>query len=174
MPTLFTESPAWDDKRVIERNERALARLAVTQGRGIRPADQLRPVAMHDLGKVSQQRVRDPVQKRRIRIEVGECLCLELQALATEVIVDKVKHGTLGGVGRVDRRKCSQDRLLIRIRGLVNKRFRVRPEISDVDGLQDLTYTYASTETEEKQRTYSSGTEYFTRTPSLRRRQRYL
>jgi len=68
---------------------------------------------MYDLGKAPQQRVRHVVQERRISIKVGESLCLEFKALAAEVVVDKVKDGTLGGTSRVDGRKCSQDRLRI-------------------------------------------------------------
>jgi hypothetical protein len=93
---------------------------------------------MDDLGKCSQQRIRDIVQKRRISIEVGEGFCLELEALAAKVIVDKIKHSAFGGVCRIDGCKCGQDGLLIRVRGLINERFRVRPELGDVDGLQDL------------------------------------
>ena len=93
---------------------------------------------MHDLGKCSQQWVRDVVQKRRISIEVGEGLSLELETLAAEIIVDKAKHGAFGGVGRVDGRKCGQDGLLIRLCGLVDERFLVCPELGDVDGLQNL------------------------------------
>jgi hypothetical protein len=68
---------------------------------------------MHNLGKGSRQRVFDILQERRVSIEVGESPCLKLKALATKVIVDKVKHRALGGVGRVYGRKRSQDRLLI-------------------------------------------------------------
>jgi hypothetical protein len=93
---------------------------------------------MDGLGKCPQQWVRDVVQKRRISIEVGEGLCLELETLAAEIVVHKVKHSAFGGVGRVDGRKCGQDGLLIRICGLVYERLRVRPELSDVDGLQNL------------------------------------
>ena len=65
------------------------------------------------MGKAPQQRVRHVVQERRISIEVGESLRLEFKAFAAKVIVDKVKYGTLGGISRVDGRKCSQDGLLI-------------------------------------------------------------
>ena len=68
---------------------------------------------MDDLGKAPQQRVRHIVQERRVSIKVGEILCLEFKAFTAEVIVDKVKDGTLGGTSRVDRRKCGQDRLRI-------------------------------------------------------------
>jgi hypothetical protein len=80
---------------------------------------------VHDLRKRFEQRVRNIVQKRRGSVEVGKNLCLELKALATEVIVDKVEHSAFGGIGRVDQRKCSQDRLLIRLRGLVDENLRV-------------------------------------------------
>lgn len=93
---------------------------------------------MHDLGKCFQQWVRDVVQKRRISIKVGEGLCLELETLAAEIIVDEIKYGAFRGVGRVNGRKCVQDGLLIRPCGLVDERFRVRPELGDVDGLQNL------------------------------------
>jgi hypothetical protein len=68
---------------------------------------------MDDLGKAPQQGVRHVVQERRVSIKVGGSLCLEFKAFAAEVIVDKVKDGTLGGTSRVERRKCSQDRLRI-------------------------------------------------------------
>ena len=112
-PTLFTEAPAWDDKRMVERNECAFTLLTIAQCRGIRPANQLRPVAMHNLGKGSWQRVLDVIQERRVSIEVGESLCFKFKALATKVIVNKFKHRALGGIGRIYGRKRSQDRLLI-------------------------------------------------------------
>ena len=93
---------------------------------------------MHDLSKGSWQRVLDIVQERRVSIEVGESLCLELKTFTAEVIIDKVKHSALGSIGRVAARKRSQDRLRIRGRGFVNKNFRVRPEVGKVDGLQKL------------------------------------
>jgi hypothetical protein len=68
---------------------------------------------MHDLSKGSRQRVFDMVQERRVSIEVGKSLRLELKTLATEITVDELKHRTLGGVGEVYGGKSSQDRLLI-------------------------------------------------------------
>jgi len=93
---------------------------------------------MHDLGKGSEQRVCDVVKERWVCVKVGQSLCLKLETFATEVAVYEVEHGTLGGIGRVDRRKRSKDRLGARVCGLVDKGFRVRPEPSDVDGLQEL------------------------------------
>jgi hypothetical protein len=93
---------------------------------------------MHDLRKRFEQWVRNVVQKRRVSVEVGESLRLELKALATEVVVHKVEHSTFCGVGRIDRRKRSQDGLLIRVGGLVNENFRVGPELSQVNSLQQL------------------------------------
>lgn len=126
---------------------------------------------MHDLRKRFEQRVRDVVQKRRIGIETRESLRLEFEALASKVFVDKAEHGTLGGIGRIDRRKRSQDGLLIRVGGLVDKRFRVRPEIGKVDGLQDLVdhmrVKKALEACEKPTGTYRSGAEYFARTPGL-------
>jgi hypothetical protein len=80
---------------------------------------------MHDLRKRFEQRVCNVIQNGWVKVEVCECLCLKLKTLATEVIVDKVEHSAFSGIGRVDRRKCSQDGLLIRIGRLVDKGFRV-------------------------------------------------
>ena len=78
---------------------------------------------MHDMRKGSERRVCNVAQKRRVSVEVEESLCLELKALAAEVIVDKVEHSAFGGIGRVDWCKSSQDGLLIRVRGLVDEGF---------------------------------------------------
>jgi hypothetical protein len=93
---------------------------------------------MHNLGKSSWKRVLDAVQERRVGIEVWESFCLELKSFTAKVIVDKLKHSALGSAGGVDGCKRSQDRLRIRGRGFVNKNFRVRPKVCDVDGLQEL------------------------------------
>jgi hypothetical protein len=93
---------------------------------------------MHDLSKSPRQRVLDIIQERGVSIEVWKSFCLELKSFATEVIVDELKHSALGGVGRVDGRKCSQDRPRVRGRGFVNENFLVRPKVSEVDGLQEL------------------------------------
>jgi hypothetical protein len=80
---------------------------------------------MHDLRKGFEQRVCNVAQKRRVRVEIGESLCLELKPLATEVIVDKVEHSAFGGISCIDRRKRSQDGLLIRVGGLIDEGLRV-------------------------------------------------
>ena len=120
---------------MVERDECALTLNAITQCRGIRPANQLRPVTMHDSRKSSRQRVLDIVQERGVSIKVWKSFCLELKSFAAEVIVDELKHGALGSAGRVDGCKRSQDRLRIRRRWFVNENFRVRPKVSEVDGL---------------------------------------
>jgi hypothetical protein len=93
---------------------------------------------MHDPGKSSWHRVLDIFQERGIGIEVRESFCLELKSFASKVIVDELKHSAFGSAGRVDGCKRSQDRLRVRGRGFVNENFRVRPEVSEVDGLQEL------------------------------------
>ena len=93
---------------------------------------------MHDSGKSPRQRVLDIVQERWVSIEVGESFCLELKSFASKVIVDELKHSALGSAGRVDRCKRSQDRLRVRSRGFVYENFRIRPKVSEVDGLQEL------------------------------------
>lgn len=93
---------------------------------------------MYDLGESSRQQVLDIVQERGFSIKVWESFCFELKSFAAEVIVDKLKQSALGSAGRVDGCECSQDRLRIRGRGLVNENFRVRPKVSDVDGLEEL------------------------------------
>ena len=134
---------------------------------------------MHDFRKRFEQWVRDAAQKRRVRIEVGEGLRLELKALATEVIVDKVEHSAFSGVGRVDLCKRSQDRLLIRVRGFVDENFRVGPELSKVNSLQQLVdYSIYARQYRDKARknsvAYCSGAEYLAWTPWLHWRQWYL
>lgn len=98
---------------------------------------------MHDSGKSSRQRVLDVVQEGGVSIEVWESFCLELKSFAAEVIVDELKHGALGSAGRVDGCKRSQDRLRIGGCGFVDENFRVRPKVSEVDGLQELVDIYA-------------------------------
>jgi hypothetical protein len=93
---------------------------------------------MHDLGESSRQQVLDIVQERGFSIKVRESFCLELKSFAAEVIVDELKQSALGSAGRVDVCERSQDRLRIRGRGLVNENFRVRPKVSEVDGLEEL------------------------------------
>lgn len=134
---------------MIERNERALARAAVTESRSVRPAGQLRPVAVDDLGKAPHQRVRHLLQEGRVGLKVGEGLRLELEAFAAEVVVDEGEDGTLGHRGaaagrRVEGCERGQDRARVRIRGLVDERLLVRVEIGDVDGLQDLQHSNAN------------------------------
>lgn len=93
---------------------------------------------MHDPGKSSWHRVFDIVQEKGVNIEVRESFCLELKSFASKVIVDELKHSALGSAARVDGCKCSQDRLRVRRRGLVNENFWVRPKVGDVDSLQEL------------------------------------
>ena len=90
---------------------------------------------MHDSGKSPRQWVLDIVQERGVSIEVWESFCLELKSFASKVIVNELKHSALGSVGRVDRCERSQDRPRVRGRGFVNEDFRVRPKVSEVDGL---------------------------------------
>ena len=78
---------------------------------------------MDDLGKALQQRVRHIVRERRIRIKVGERLYLEFKAFAAEVIVNKVKRSGLGGIGRVDGRKCGLGGCSAEFMGLSTKVF---------------------------------------------------
>ena len=93
---------------------------------------------MHDSGKSSRQRVLDIIQERGVSIKIWESFCLELKSFAAKVIVDELKHRALGSAGRVDGCKSSQDGLRIRGRGFINENFRVRPQVSKVDGLQQL------------------------------------
>ncbi len=94
---------------MIKRNKRALAGLSIAKCRRIRPTDELGPIAMHNLGKGSEQWVRDVIQERWICVKIGQSLCLKLETLATEVAVYKVEHGTLSGIGGVYGRKSSKD-----------------------------------------------------------------
>lgn len=131
---------------------------------------------MHDSGKSPRQRVLDIVQERWVSIEVGESFCLELKSFASKVIVDELKHSALGSAGRVDRCKRSQDRLRVRSRGFVYENFRIRPKVSEVDGLQELVdiCTQKKKKAKEGHVTYRPRAEYFAWTPSLRRRRRHL
>jgi hypothetical protein len=110
-PTLLAEPPTWNHERMVKWNKCALARRPIAKCGRIRPTDELSPIAMHNLGKGSKQRVCDVVQEGRVGVEVGKSLCLKLETFAAKVGVYKVKHGALGGIGRVDGRKCSKDRL---------------------------------------------------------------
>ena len=160
---------------MVERDERTLTLNVITQRRRIRPANQLRPVTMHDLGKSSRQRVLDVVQERGVSIEVWESFCLELKSFPAEVIVGELKQSTLSSAGRVDGRKRGQDRLRIGGRGFVNENFRVRPKLSDADGLQELVDMHVKNRKAKGSHvTYRSRAEYFAWTPSLRRRRRHL
>jgi hypothetical protein len=96
---------------MVKWNKRALARLSITEYGRIRPTDELGPIAMHDLGKGSEQWVCDVVQERRVCVKVGKSFCLKLETFASEVAVYEVEHGTLGGIGGVEGRKCCKDRL---------------------------------------------------------------
>ena len=127
---------------------------------------------MHNSGKSPRQRVFDAIQKRRVGIEVWESFRLELKSFTTKVIVDKLKHSAFGSAGGVDGCKRSQDRLRS---GFVNEDFRVRPKVSEVDGLQELEGMHVKDQkTRGDHVTYRSRAEYFAWTPSLRWRRRHL
>lgn len=72
--TLFAESSTWNYESIIKWNKRTLARHPIAKCRGIRPTDKLSPIAMHNLGKRSEQRVRDVVQEGWVCVKVGKSL----------------------------------------------------------------------------------------------------
>ena len=96
---------------MVKWNKRAFARRSIAECRRICPTNELGPIAMHNLGKGFEQRVCDIVQERRVCVKIGKSLCLKLETFASEVAVYEVEHGTLSGIGGVDGRKCSKDRL---------------------------------------------------------------
>ena len=93
---------------------------------------------MHGLRPCLQERVRDVVEERRVRVEVRQRNCLELQTFTLEVVVQEADDGALRKAGVVDRLEVCEH--LLRALGcrLVDEGLGVSVRLSQVHCLQQL------------------------------------
>jgi len=125
---------------VVQGNERALASNTITESRLVGAPDELRPVTVDDGGPTLDQRILDAIKEGGIGVEIRKSDSFQFETLAGKVRIDELLDLTIGRVGSVDGCEICEDLAGRFVRRFVDEGLLVWVQISDVDGLKELSH----------------------------------
>jgi len=138
--TDFPETTTGDDKGVVQGNERALASNTIAESRLVSASDELRPVTVDDGGPSLDKRIFDAIKEGGVGIEIRKSDSFQFETLAGKVRIDELLDLTVGGVGCIDDREICENLAGRFVRRFVDKGLLVRVQLSNVDGLKELSH----------------------------------
>ena len=169
--TDFPETTTGDDKGVVQGNEGALASNTIAKSRVVGAPDELRPVTVDDGGPSLDKRVFDAIKEGGVGIEIRKSDSFQFETLAGKVRIDELLYLTIGRVGCVDGCEICENLAGRFARRFVDKGLLVRVQVSNVDGLKELSHgkstRFKLSDYATSRGTHRSGAEDLARTPWL-------
>lgn len=139
-PTDFSETTTRDDEGVIQGDERALTSDTIAKSRIVGAPDELCPVTVDDGGPSLDKRIFDAIEEGRVGVEIRKSDSFQFKTLAGKVRIDELLDLTIGGVGSVDGGEICENLAGRFVCRFVDKGLLVRIQVSNVDGLKELSY----------------------------------
>lgn len=129
---------------MVQGNERALASDTVAKSGIIGAPDELGPIAVDDGGPSLDKRVFDAIKEGWVGIEIRESDGFQFKTLAGKVRIDELLDLTIGRIGgAIDGCEIRENLARRSVRRFVDKGLLVRVQVSDVDGLQELSCSFS-------------------------------
>ena len=173
--TDFPETTTRDDEGMVQGNERALTGDTIAKSRIVGVPAELCPVTVDDGGPSLDERVFDAIKEGGAWIETRKSDSFQFEALAGKVRIDELLDLTIGRVGPVDGREICENLAGRFVCRFVDKRLWVRVQLSNVDGLKELSYdAFKLGALRDVMGTHRSGAEDLARTPWLGGWERHL
>jgi len=138
--TDLPETTTRDDEGVVQGNERALTSNTIAKSRIVGAPDELRPVTVDDCGPSLDERVFDVTKEGGVGIEIRKSDSFQFETLAGKVRIDELLDLTIGRVGSIDGGEICENLAGRFVCRFVDKGLWVRIQLSDVDGLKELSY----------------------------------